>query len=126
MRAELQDRYGDPPAAVRHLLDYAALKLLAMRVGAISIERKRDLVSIKFRENADIDPANLAKIRFVPAWSAIRARRYPEICFQSRVAADVLAQLRGLLEELSPAVRCLSTQPRSVVEPILQNACASP
>ena len=27
--AELEDRYGEPPAAVRNLLDYASLKLLA-------------------------------------------------------------------------------------------------
>src|SRR6202035_2034277 len=53
VRAELQDRYGDPPAPVRNLLEYAALKLLATRTGATVIERKRDLVSIKFRQNAE-------------------------------------------------------------------------
>ena len=31
--AELQDRYGPPPTAVRNLLDYASLKLLCTRVG---------------------------------------------------------------------------------------------
>src|SRR2546422_397489 len=31
VRAELQDRYGEPPSAVRNLLDYAGLKLLAVR-----------------------------------------------------------------------------------------------
>src|SRR5208282_317126 len=44
VHAELQDRYGDPPAAVRNLLEYAALKLLAVRVGVIAIERKKDSV----------------------------------------------------------------------------------
>src|SRR5690349_23603328 len=33
--AELQDRYGEPPQAVRNLLDYASLKLLCIRVGVV-------------------------------------------------------------------------------------------
>src|SRR5512140_1978127 len=45
VRGELGDRYGAPPAAVRNLLEYATLKLLAQRVGVDGIERKRDLVS---------------------------------------------------------------------------------
>ena len=53
--AELRDRYGEPPAAIRNLLEYASLKLLCLRVGATAIDRKRDQVSIKFRQNASID-----------------------------------------------------------------------
>src|ERR1700687_195828 len=59
--AELEDRYGEPPPAVRNLVEYATLKLLAIRIGATTIERKRDVVSIKFRENAEIDPGKLAQ-----------------------------------------------------------------
>ena len=40
--AELQDRYGPPPPAVRNLLDYASLKLLCMRVGVNAVERCRE------------------------------------------------------------------------------------
>src|SRR6185437_5381154 len=58
--AELQDRYGPPPPAVRNLLDYASLKLLCMRVGAKAIDRKRDSVTFKFRQNAAVDPEHLA------------------------------------------------------------------
>src|ERR1700724_1654846 len=61
VRAELEDRYGETPAPVRNLLEYAALKLLAMRVGATVIERKRDLVTVKFRQNAGVDPAKLGR-----------------------------------------------------------------
>ena len=63
--AELQDRYGPPPPAVRNLLDYASLKLLCMKVGVNAIERKRDFVTLKFRQNATVDPEQLA--RFVSA-----------------------------------------------------------
>ena len=59
--AELEDRYGAPPPAVRNLLDYASLKLLCLRVGANAIERKRDAVTFKFRQNAAVDPEQLGE-----------------------------------------------------------------
>ena len=61
VRSELRDRYGEPPAAVRNLLDYASLKLLCLRVGATAMDRKREQVSIKFRQNAAIDAEKLAR-----------------------------------------------------------------
>jgi transcription-repair coupling factor (superfamily II helicase) len=101
--AELQDRYGDPPAAVRHLLDYAELKLLAIRVGATSIERKRDLLSLKFRQDAVIDPVKLAK--FVSSHRGAQFAPDGTLKFISKALHpdEVLSQLQNLLEELSPA-----------------------
>src|SRR5438552_3699106 len=61
VRSELIDRYGETPGAVRNLLEYAALKLQATRVGANAIERKREFVNIKFSQNASIDPGKLAR-----------------------------------------------------------------
>jgi len=111
VRSELVDRYGEPPAPVRNLLDYAALKLLAMRVGATVIERKRDLVSIKFRENAEIDPGKLAK--FVSSQRGAQFAPDGTLKYVSKVVSptEVLAQLRGLLEELSPAAQALPSVP---------------
>src|SRR6202050_1120772 len=59
--AELEDRYGPPPPAVRNLLDYASLKLLCMKVGVNAIERKRDFVTLKFQQNASIETEKLAR-----------------------------------------------------------------
>jgi transcription-repair coupling factor (superfamily II helicase) len=103
VRAELQDRYGELPAAVRNLLDYAALKMLAVRAGVTAIERKRDLVSIKFRQNATIDPGKLAK--FVSSQRGAQFAPDGTLKYLSKVTSppEVLAQLRGLLDELSPA-----------------------
>ena len=111
VRAELEDRYGEPPAAVRNLLEYAALKLLAMRVGATAIERKRDLVSIKFRQNAEIDPGKLAK--FVSSQRGAQFTPDGTLKYVSKAVspAEVLAQLRGLLEELSPSAQALPSVP---------------
>jgi len=58
--AEIRDRYGDPPLAVQQLLRYATLRMKAVDAGVLTIERKRDLVSIKFRQDAPINPAKLA------------------------------------------------------------------
>ena len=58
---ELGDRYGAPPPAVRNLLEYATLKLLSQRIGVSQIERKREAVSIRFTEKANVDPERLAQ-----------------------------------------------------------------
>jgi transcription-repair coupling factor (superfamily II helicase) len=99
--AELQDRYGPPPAAVRHLLDYASLKLLCTRVGVNAIERKRESVTFKFRQNAAIDPERLA--RFVSAQRGAQFTPDGMLKFVMKtVAADeVLRSLQDILEQLS-------------------------
>jgi transcription-repair coupling factor (superfamily II helicase) len=99
--AELQDRYGPPPSAVRNLLDYASLKLLCMRVGVNAIERKRDSVTFKFRQNAAVDPQQLA--RFV---SGQRGAQFTpdgmlKFVLKATAADEVLRALRTVLEQLA-------------------------
>jgi transcription-repair coupling factor (superfamily II helicase) len=60
--SELRDRYGEPPAAVMHLLQYAHLRLECQRLGVASIERKRDQVSIKFAQDAEADPQKIMQL----------------------------------------------------------------
>jgi transcription-repair coupling factor (superfamily II helicase) len=111
VRAELRDRYGDPPPPVQNLLEYAALKLLAIRLGATAIERKRDLVSIKFRQNTEIDPGRLAK--FVSSQRGAQFAPDGTLKFVSKVVSptEVLGQLRGLLEDWSPSAQVLPSVP---------------
>jgi transcription-repair coupling factor (superfamily II helicase) len=101
VRSELTDRYGKPPGAVRNLLEYATLKLSAMQVGATVIERKRDLVNIKFRQNALIDPGKLA--RFVASQRGAQFTPDGTLKFSIKVnsAEGILQTLRDLLEELT-------------------------
>jgi len=101
--AELQDRYGPPPPPVRNLLDYASLKLLCMRVGVNAIERKRDFVTFKFRQNAAVDPEQLA--RFV---SSQRGAQFTpdgmlKFALKATAADEVLRALRTVLEQLANA-----------------------
>jgi transcription-repair coupling factor (superfamily II helicase) len=99
--AELEDRYGPAPPAVRNLLDYASLKLLCMRVGVNTIERKRDSVTFKFRQSAAVDPEQLA--RFV---SSQRGAQFTpdgmlKFVLKATVPAEVLQTLRVVLEQLA-------------------------
>ncbi len=99
--SELKDRYGEPPPAVQNLLNYAVLKLQGLRVGATVIERKRELVNIKFRQNAAIDPGKLA--RFVASQRGSQFTPDGTLKFSLRAIAPdaVLQTLRDLLEELA-------------------------
>jgi len=59
---ELEDRYGTVPEAVRNLLAYSALKTLAEHIGIEAVDRRHNLLSIKFHKEATLDPARLMAI----------------------------------------------------------------
>jgi transcription-repair coupling factor (superfamily II helicase) len=113
--AELQDRYGPPPPAVRNLLDYASLKLLCMKVGVNAIERKRDNVTLKFQQNAAVDPEQLA--RFVAAQRGAQFTPDGQLKFalKATAAEEVLRSLRTILEQLATSES--ASQIRSVAQP---------
>src|SRR5437667_2174939 len=104
VRVELQDRYGEPPPAVRNLLEYATLKLLAVRVGAAGIERKRDLVTIKFRPNAVIDPTKLAQFVSSQRGAQFSPDGMLKFSLNASAAQEVLRRLRSVLEQLAGEV----------------------
>jgi transcription-repair coupling factor (superfamily II helicase) len=101
VRLELTDRYGEPPQAVRNLLDYAELKLLSTRVGVNAIERKRDLVSIKFRQNATVDPERLAGFVASQRGAQFTPDGTLRFTLKSLGPAEVLLSLKDLLEHLT-------------------------
>ncbi len=101
VRGELQDRYGPPPAAVRNLLEYAILKLVARRVGVAAVERKRDLVSIRFSANAHIDPSRLAQFVASQRGAQFSPNGVLKFSLKSASAEEVLARLKALLSDLA-------------------------
>ena len=56
---ELRDRYGPPPDSVKHLAEYARLRLQADRLGLERIDREGPVVVLKFRQDAKVDPTLL-------------------------------------------------------------------
>jgi len=101
VEVEIKDRYGPPPAAVRNLLDYASLKLLCMRVGVNAIERKRDSVTFKFRQNAAVDPEQLARFVSVQRGAAFTPDGMLKFVLKAAGAGEVLRALRTVLEQLA-------------------------
>jgi len=59
---EVRDRYGPPPESVLNLAEYAAIRLLADRIGLESVDREGQSVVLKFRPDAKMDPAWLFRV----------------------------------------------------------------
>jgi transcription-repair coupling factor (superfamily II helicase) len=59
---EARDRYGPPPASIENLAEYAFIRLLADRVGIESIDREGQIVVLKFRLEAKMDPGWLFRV----------------------------------------------------------------
>jgi transcription-repair coupling factor (superfamily II helicase) len=59
---ELADRYGPVPEAVCNLLAYSALKNLAEKTGIEAVDRRHNLLNIKFHKETRVDPARLMKL----------------------------------------------------------------
>lgn len=62
VRAELVDRYGPLPDHTLHLLEAARLRIACERVGVAQLDRKRDLLHLKFTEKAAVDPERLMRL----------------------------------------------------------------
>ncbi len=101
VRAELEDRYGPLPGAVRSLVDYAALRLLCQRVGAIGIERKRDQYNIRFHQNAKIDPEKLARFVATHKGAQFSPAGILKFFLKASGAGEVLPELHNLLAGLA-------------------------
>jgi len=59
---ELEDRYGPVPEAVRNLLQYSALKTLAEQIGIEAVDRRHNVLNIKFHKETRVDPARLMNL----------------------------------------------------------------
>jgi transcription-repair coupling factor (superfamily II helicase) len=60
--AELEDRYGPAPAAVRNLLKFSALKGSAQKLGIEAIDRRAGALNVKFHKETHIDPKRLMSL----------------------------------------------------------------
>jgi transcription-repair coupling factor (superfamily II helicase) len=59
---ELEDRYGPVPEPVHNLVLYSELKTLAEQIGIEAIDRRHNLLNIKFHAETRVDPARLMNI----------------------------------------------------------------
>ena len=84
---------------------------LCRRVGVLAIERKRDQVSIRFRENASIDPERLARFVAGQRGAHFTPAGILKFTLKATRADDVLNQLRSLLGDLAADPVLISPQP---------------
>ena len=97
--AELVDRYGDLPASVSNLLQYAILKSAAERLLVQAIERKADEIWMRFHPDTSLPPQKLAA--FVKARRGATFRPDGTLRFQlPGHDGDLLDRLRNVLREL--------------------------
>ena len=103
--SELRDRYGEPPAAVLHLLQYAHLRLECQRLGVASIERKRDQVSVKFTQTAEADPQKIMQLVARHKGVVFTPQGILKFSLKASRPDEVLNGLRKILEgfEAEPA-----------------------
>lgn len=62
VQAELEDRYGALPSHTQHLLEAAKLRIACERVGVAQLDRKREMLHLKFTETAAVDPNRLMRL----------------------------------------------------------------
>jgi transcription-repair coupling factor (superfamily II helicase) len=62
VRRELLDRFGELPASVENLLDYAVLKSMCERLRISAVERQGNRVAIRFQPETPLDPAALVQV----------------------------------------------------------------
>ncbi len=60
--AEIEDRYGPAPEAVRNLFEFSVLKSLAGRLGIEAIDRRQGFLNIKFHKESRVDPTMLMEL----------------------------------------------------------------
>jgi len=60
--AEVRDRYGSLTPSMLNLAEFSRIRILADRLGIEAIDREGQLVVIKFREHARVDPQRLVSL----------------------------------------------------------------
>src|ERR1700728_1356066 len=103
VRAELEDRYGELPVSVHHLLEAASLRLQCERTGVAQVDRKRDQIHVRFTGQASIDPGRLMKLVAQNAKKGAQFTPQGVLRFPLKATepGDVLSEIRTLLEVLA-------------------------
>ena len=105
VHAELQDRYGPLPDHTVHLLEAARLRIACERIGVAQLDRKRDLLHLRFTEKASVDPGRLMKIvaknaRKGAQFTPQGILKYPLSFASASEPMKVMAEARTLLDEI--------------------------
>jgi transcription-repair coupling factor (superfamily II helicase) len=109
--SELQDRYGAPPTSVENLAEFARIRLLADQIGMESLDREGGIVVLRFRQDARVDPAALARL----LQSRGDLTLVPPVVLKLDLARPVLAPAPVLRKPTVPATPPRPAEIRRVV-----------
>jgi transcription-repair coupling factor (superfamily II helicase) len=101
--AELEDRYGPPPPAVRQLAEFSRVRAAAEALLIESVERRQGLVNLKFHPHSPVSPGLLMEfLRSTPGaqFTPEGVLRFPA---DGAGPEQVLSSLRTCLERLKAA-----------------------
>jgi transcription-repair coupling factor (superfamily II helicase) len=97
---ELTDRYGPPPAPVQNLLAYANLKASCRRLGIQTLERRGELLSIRFVAESPVDPARVAQLVSSIPGAQFTPGGVLRLPLHARGTAAILDSIRQMLAAL--------------------------
>jgi transcription-repair coupling factor (superfamily II helicase) len=105
VRAELEDRYGPMPVHTIQLLEAGRLRIACERIGVAQMDRKRDLLHLRFTEKASVDPERLMRLvarnaRKGAQFTPQGILKYPLSVATSNEPMKVMAEARALLEAI--------------------------
>jgi len=105
VRAELEDRYGPLPDHTVHLLEAARLRIACERIGVAQLDRKRDLLHLRFTEKASVDPERLMRLvarnaRKGAQFTPQGILKYPLSIATASEPMKVMADARALLDAI--------------------------
>jgi transcription-repair coupling factor (superfamily II helicase) len=103
---EVRDRYGVPPDSVLNLAEYASIRLMAARIGLESLDREAQIVVLKFRPDAKLDPQWLFRV--------VQERADVVMVPPASLKLD----LRATSTPRRPAVSSGASKPRSKQDPV--------
>jgi transcription-repair coupling factor (superfamily II helicase) len=82
-----------------------------MKVGVNAIERKRDVVTLKFQQNAAVDPEQLARFVNAQRGAQFTPDGMLKFALKATAAEEVLRALRTILEQLTSAEATQTARP---------------
>ncbi len=99
IHAEIEDRYGPQTKSVENLFEYARLRREASRLRILSIDREGDRLTVKFSEQAKIDPDKLISL-VSSSDASFTPSGVLKIGFNSQADEAIFAEVRDLLNRL--------------------------
>lgn len=99
--AEFADRYGQPPAVIRTLVEFSLVKAMAESLGVESVDRRGGFANIKFHQGSTVNPERLLDL----VQTTAGAQFTPAGVLRVPLGEDVLSGLRACLGMLGLPLR---------------------